>query len=51
MEPLGCWMSGVGRGLIRGAVVEYRPLEERPFTGFRVASRLDSTMGLVDDGA
>ena len=51
MEPLGCWMSCVGRGLVKGAVVEYRPLDERPLTGFRVASRLDSTIGLVDDGA
>lgn len=50
MEPLGCWMSGVGRGLTKGAVVEYKPLEERPVAGYRVASRLDSTIGLVDDG-
>ena len=50
MEPLGCGMSGVGIGLAKGAVVEYKALEEKPFTGFRVASRLDSTAGLVDGG-
>ena len=50
MEPLWCGMSGVGIGLAKGAVVEYKALEERPFTGFRVASRLVSTTGLVDDG-
>ncbi len=50
MEPLRCGMSGVGIGLAKGAVVENKALEERPFTGFRVASRLDSTTGLVDDG-
>ena len=51
MEPLGCGMSVVGIGLAKGAVVEYNALGERPLTGLRVASRLDSTMGLVDDGA
>ena len=50
MEPLGWGMSGVGIGLVMGAVVEYKALEEKPFTGFRVASRLDLTVGLVDDG-
>ena len=50
MEPLGCGISGVGIGLVMAAVVEYKALEEKPFTGFRVASRLDSTASLVDDG-
>ena len=50
MEPLGCGMSGVGRGLAKGAVVEYKALEEKPFTGFRLASRFDSTAVLVEDG-
>ena len=50
MEPLGCGMFDAGTGLAKGAVVEYRALEGRPFTGFRVASRLDSTTGLFDDG-
>ena len=50
MEPLSCGMSGVGIGLAKGAVVENKVLEERPFTGFRVSLRFDSTTGLVDDG-
>ena len=50
MEPLGCGMSEVGIGLAKGAVFEYKALGERPFTGLRVASRLDSTTGLFDDG-
>lgn len=50
MEPLGWGMFGAGIGLAKGAVLEYKALEERPFTGFRVASRLDSTTVLFDDG-
>ena len=50
MEPLGCGISDAGIGLAKGAVVEYKALEEKPLTGFRVASRLDSTADLVDGG-